>query len=198
MHKPVILLTKANFRLQALDRVYKFMKDYENKVFSWFVIGGGWHNTFAPKLNEWEEFVEKHIIIPNGEKNQKNLDSTVFEAKLQQSWRDMGMKGKNPRFIHFDLPPDGNFYDVIPLKDCLQKVSSWIISKEEIKKNHEKDLERWKEDPDMIKYLKKNYKKLLRGDFTDDRNVYNIDLYEPEKIPENFTDYYAVMVDMHM
>ncbi len=198
MHKPVILLTKANSKQQALGRVHRFMKDYENKVFSWFVIGGRWHNTFAPKLNEWEEFVGKHILKPNEEGNERYLDSKVVEAKLQQSWRDIGMKGKNPRFIHFDLPPDGNFYDIIPLKDCLLKVSSWIISKEEIKKKHEKELERWKKEPDMIKYLKKNHKKNLRGDFTDDRNVYNIDLNEPETIPENFTAYFAIMVDMHM
>jgi len=198
MHKPVILLTKANSKQQALDRVKRFMKDYENIVFSWFTIGGRWHNTLAPKLNEWEEFVGKHIFNPNEEGNEKYLDSIVVEAKLQQCWRDLGMKGKNPRSIHFNVPDEGNFYDIIPLKDCLQKVSSWIISKEEIIKKHEKDLERWKEEPDMIRFIKKEHKKLLRGDFTDDRNVYNIDLYEPETIPENVTDYYAVMVDMHM
>lgn len=198
MHKPVILLTKAYSKEQALARTYNFMKDYENKVFDWYVIGGRWHNTLAPRLIEWNDFVKKYIYTEKGKKDQKFVSSNVIKAKLQQSWRDLGMLGKNPHSLHFDLPPSGNYYDVMPLKDCLQKVSSWTISNQKIKEKFEKDLKTWKDETAMIKYLKKLNRKQMRGEFTDDRNVFNIDLHEAETIPVNFTEYFAVMVDMHM
>jgi hypothetical protein len=52
MHKPAILPTKAYNKEQALARTYNFMKEYENKIFDWYVIGGRWHNLLAPKINE--------------------------------------------------------------------------------------------------------------------------------------------------
>ncbi len=174
------------------------MKEYENKIFDWYVIGGRWHNSLAPKINEWNEFVKKHIYTEKGKKGQKFVSSNVIKAKLQQSWRDMGMLGKNPHFIHFDLPPTGNYYDIMPLKDCIQKVSSWTISKQEIKEKLKKDVKIWQDEAAVIQYLRKINRKKMRGEFSDDRNVFNIDIHEAEAIPVNYKEYFAVLVDMHM
>ena len=197
MHTPVILLTKARWRHEAIGRVYDFMEDYENKLFDWYTIGGRWHNSLAPKLKEWQEIIQKHVIIPNGENNKKYQESKIFESKLQQIWRDIDMKGKNPHFIHFNLPSDGDYYDVMPLKDCLEQVSSWIISKSDLEDDYKKKLAIWKDDAEMLKVINRKHKKKLNGEFTDDRNIYNIDLLESEVIPENYVDYFAVLVDMH-
>jgi hypothetical protein len=86
----------------------------------------------------------------------------------------------------------------MPLKDCIQKVSSWTISKQEIKEKLKKDVKIWQDEAAVIQYLRKINRKKMRGEFSDDRNVFNIDIHEAEAIPVNYKEYFAVLVDMHM
>lgn len=198
MHKGVILLTKASNRDEALQQVHDFMARYEDDVWDWYAIGGRWNNTLAPRFNEWKEYAMSKILTPDSEHgfvSQQEIKSK--QDKLQQTWQDLGMQGKNPYCNHYDLGEKGNLYDVVTLKECLGTVSTWVQSEEDIEKEMQHDIENWKDNPDMLEWVMSKYEKLKQGEFTFDTNVYNIDTSQPETLPNNLTNYWAVMVDMH-
>jgi len=198
MHKGVILLTKASNQAEALQQVHNFMEGYQDNVWDWYAIGGRWNNNLAPRFNEWREYAFSHILKPapkHGFISQQDIKTN--QDKLQQTWRDMGMLGKNPYTNHYDLPEEGNLYDVVPLKECLGTVSTWVQTNEDIEAEYKKDMETWKDDPNMLEYLSRKYQAMKEGEFSFESNVYNIDTGQGESIPNNLTNYWAVMVDMH-
>jgi len=118
-------------------------------------------------------------------------------APLQAAWRALGMAGQHPYCDHYHLPEDGNVYDVMPLKDCLSFVSSWVQDPKKVEEKLNHDKEYWKDDPSMLEYLDGLYLSYKDGEFSFESNVYNIDTGEAESLPKNITNYWAVMVDMH-
>lgn len=88
------------------------------------------------------------------------------------------------------------------LSDCLSIVEGWI-------KDLEKEAEAlWKEmleekskntpaSNSMSAYLAKKYYDAIYSNLCVDTNVYDINTYEAEVIPEDLTDYWAVIVDIH-
>lgn len=198
MHKAVILLTKASSREEALNNSHNFLKNYEHEVWDWYAIGGRWNNTLAPRAKEWREYVAEKVLSPDkkhGFISQRDIE--VNQDKLQQVWKDLGMQGLNPYCNHYKLPDEGNIYDVVTLKECLHIVSEWTRDMKEVDQKHREDLEHWKDDPSMIEYLERVYRTQKDGEFSFESNVYNIDTNESERIPNNLTHYWAVMVDMH-
>ncbi len=114
MHKGVILLTKASNQAEALQQVHNFMEGYQDDVWDWYAIGGRWNNNLAPRFNEWREYAFSKILKPDpkhGFISQQDIKNN--QDKLQQTWKDMGMLGKNPYTNHYDLPEEGNLYDVV-------------------------------------------------------------------------------------
>ncbi len=198
MHKAVILLTKANdSKIEALENVRKFLRGYENDVWDWYAIGGRWNNHLAPEFETWRKIAHEKILTPlkGGGIAHNNIKDK--HADLQAAWRALGMAGQHPYCDHYHLPEDGNVYDVMPLKDCLSFVSSWVQDPKKVEEKLNHDKEYWKDDPSMLEYLDGLYLSYKDGEFSFESNVYNIDTGEAESLPKNITNYWAVMVDMH-
>ena len=198
MHKAVIILTKAgDSKYEALEKVKTFLAGYQDDVWDWYAIGGRWNNNLAPKFEEWREKAHKEILTPIQGGGITHNDIKKNHGKLQKLWKDLGMAGEHPYCDNFKLPEDGNVYDVIPLKDCLHIVKDWVPNPAEVESKHKEDLERWKDNPDMLDYIKKTYRQAKEGEFSFEINLYNIETNEADTIPKNLTHYWAVMVDMH-
>lgn len=123
---------------------------------------------------------------------------------MQKEWENLGLKGSNPYCNHYQLPNEGNYYDVVKLEDCLDIVKDWLkdlnVEKEIIwnkmliaKKEAEEDKH------DMSGYYAGIYKNLQYGNFSFESNVFDITVQEAEKLPDKneIKDYFAVMMDMH-
>jgi len=205
MHKGVILLVKANDKEDAISKVNDFMEPYgEGDVWDWYKIGGRWNNNLAPKdrLDQWNKKAQD--LLKTEEKgwiSQKDVDDN--QQTLQDMWEELGLKGKNPYCNHYKLSSEGNEYDVIPLSECVETVKEWLrdIEKEE-KELFEKMVEERKKEEagnksSMSGYYAGLYKDIKYDNFCFESNVYDITEQIGEKIPEDISGYFAVMVDMH-
>lgn len=206
MHKGVILLTEASNKKEALEKVESFLEPYgKGNVWDWYAIGGRWNNTLAPK-----ELIDQfHIVVDN--QILKKTDGMPFisqqqveqnQDKLQEAWESLELKGLNPYCNHYQLPEEGNTYDVVKLSDCIDTVKEWIINVpgalEELWNSMveaRKEVDNYKYS--MVGYLAGKYKDLEYDNFSFETNVYNIDTDEAEKLPELLDGWWAVMVDMH-
>lgn len=216
MHKGVLLLTKALDREEALNNVSNFMEDYQDNVFDWYAIGNRWHNILAPKekLDEFDKWVKKtykHAFTENVGYAINDLENNKDRKKIQQKWESLGLKGKNiyySAYGHstlsgFGLPEEEDDYNCILLKDCLDTVKEWCqdldrCTEELWKKALEHKAEEEKEGKGTLSaYYAKKYANMKYENFCFDTNVFNIDEYEAEKIPEDIENYYVVVVDMH-
>jgi hypothetical protein len=206
MHKGVILLVKADSKEDALDQVTDFMEPYgEGDVWDWYSIGGRWNNTLAPEelLNQFKIKVDNEILIKKEGSpwiSQQQVDDN--QEFLQKAWEEVGLVGLNSYCNHYDIPSEGNTYDVVKLEDCLSIVKEWV---KDLKKASEEIFEKLVEaknkalegEYDMSGYYAGIYKDLNQGNFSFETNVYDITTNYSETIPEDIIDYYAVMVDMH-
>lgn len=128
MHKGLILLVKAEDKSEAIEKVNDFMEPYgDGDVWDWFSIGGRWNNTLAPKelKEKWDEEAKK--ILPKNEHGwlyQNDIDKN--QDALQKAWEDLGLKGKNQYCNHYNLGSDGNYYDCVPLPECIDTVKEWV------------------------------------------------------------------------
>lgn len=209
MHKGVILLTKADSKEDAISNVNSFLEQYgDGRVWDWYQIGGRWSNTLAPKklLKKWQKKADSVLVRENG-----MLYTSEIKNKadiLQSMWEELGLEGKNPHFDHYSLGTEGGGYDAVSLGSCIDTVKEWIIdlgekaeeyyklmTKEKRKENILK--KKGEPSPTMSGYYAELYKDSLYGNFSFDSNVYNIDDYEAERLPDNINGWWAVMVDMH-
>lgn len=209
MHKGVILLVQAEDKEDALDRVKDFMEPYgEGDVWDWYAIGGRWSNTLAPKNEEFEKWAGPFLKEKEGGRDwisQSTVDAN--QDSLQAKWVELGMSGSNPYANHYDLPDDGGGYDVLPLAECIETVKKWVrdLVEEEKKAWEELLAEKQKEDQEGKKpgewgfagYRGRRWAETRDGQFCFDSNVFDITKEHAEKLPDDLTGYWAVMVDMH-
>jgi hypothetical protein len=177
----------------------------EGAVWDWYSIGGRWNNTLAPKelLDQFEIKVDNEILIKKEGSSlisQQQVDDN--QKLLQKTWEEVGLMGLNYYCNHYNLPDEVNTYDVVKLEDCLTTVKEWVKNlKEEAEEMFKKLVEARKKaldgEYDLSGYYAGIYKDLNQGNFSFETNVYNISTGHGEIIPEDITDYYAVMVDMH-
>lgn len=200
MHKGVILLIEANTREMALEIVREFMPEYQDNVWDWYQVGGRWSNVLCPKYNEFHKLADE--ILERGEHG--FLTTSEVEKKqdkLIEIWKSLGCTGPNPYSNHYKLPEDGADYDVMPLKECLEKVNEWSFDPDaEFEARMAEAKKRWvdseKPDKRMYGYSIQCASLVLQQEFCFECNVFNTKMYNYQ-IPENVDDYYAVMVDMH-
>ena len=204
MHKGVILLVEASDKEEALNEVESFLEPYgEGFVWDWYQIGGRWNNTLAPK-DKLDMFKEKcdSILSKNehGWLTQNEIDSK--QELLQKAWEECGLEGNNNYCNHYNLPEDGNVYDIVPLKDCIDVVKEWCKDLDKEREELWNKLVQAKEESkegkwDSTGYLAGQYRDAQYGNFCFDSNVYNVTEELAEDIPDNIEEYFAVMVDMH-
>lgn len=203
MHKGVILLTKASDKEEALEKVESFMEQYgDGDVWDWYQVGGRWQNELAPKELK-EKFYEVIKTFLKQEKfgiTQQEIDKNA--VKLQNTWENLGLKGTNPYADHYSLKAEGNAYDVLPLNECLPTVKDWVKDRVKEKEKCWEKLLSAKEkadngEYDMSGYYAGIYRDLDYGNFSFECNVFNIDDYDSESIPEDIEGWWAIMVDMH-
>ncbi len=207
MHKGIILLTQAESREEALNKVNTFLEGYQHIEWDWYTIGGRWHNTLAPsdKLQEFEDWIReayKHVFGERGYRV-NDLENEHDRKIIQEKWEEIGLTGKNTYYsaYGFEVADDVNNYNVIPLKDCITTVQSWLRNLNEEKEKVWKQILKARRQAktgkyDMSHYYAGTYSKIY--DFSFDSNVYDIDEEIGEKLPEDFNDnWWAVMVDLH-
>lgn len=197
MHKGIIILVKTSNKDEALEAVKEFLLAHKEDVWDWYQIGGRWHNILAPMCDEF--FEKKNSIL--GKSDLYSID--LIEEKqndLQKLWVDLGGKGYNPFFSQYNLSENGDYYDVLPLSECILKVKEWVQTVEDVK---EKKAYEWlnKEDVNGEKYDDWwNYLKiatdLYQQAFCFNCNVFNIEACN-YSIPEDVENYFAVMIDIH-
>lgn len=203
MHKGVILLTIAENKQDAKSNAESFLENHTDDVLDWYSIGGRWSNSLAPK-DKIEEFTKQaHDLYPilKGSYAIKEIENDTVRPILQNLWESLGLKGKNIYYdsYAFKLEEEDKTYDIIPLIDCIDVVKEWVRDL----KSYQKEC--WNEmisahnnnNESSSAYYAGLYKDAVYNSFCFDSNVYNIDLYEGETIPDDIEKYYAVMIDMH-
>lgn len=206
MHKGVILLVKADSREDATEKVDDFMVPYgDGDVWDWWRIGGRWMNQLAPK-DKLAEYSKQMRELLGVKEDQYGISCQALETnrdKLQKIWEDLGLKGKQPDYydggFSFSMPDSGEYYDVVPLTECIDTVKDWNFDADEKAEETFKKVleERGKSKKDtMSAYYAERYASLKYQVFSFDCNVYNIDNYD-YSIPEELSGWYAVMIDMH-
>lgn len=203
MHKGVILIVKAQDKDETISLAKEFLESYKDDVWDWYQIGGRWQNALAPKGKEFFEKTKSILEKKDGFISQSEVDNK--QSQLQKLWEELGMKGSNPYSDHYKLDENGNYYDVLPLSECLEIVKDWKQTQKDAKKE-EKKAKEWlnKKDKNGKKY--KDYRMygyclkiaghLYHQDFCFDCNVFNTEDYD-YSIPKNVENYYAIMIDMH-
>src|SRR5450432_1763921 len=130
MHKGIILLVKATDKDEAISEVNSFMEPYgDGDVWDWFVIGGRWSNMLTPKdkREEWQQRAKE--LLP---KNEHGFISTKdverVAPELQTLWEVCGLKGNNSYYDNYKLPTTGDYYDVLPLSECIDTVKEYAAN----------------------------------------------------------------------
>lgn len=203
MHKGVIVLSKTSTRSKALETTREFLKSYgDGDVWDWYQIGGRWTQTLCPQHNDFIKWAENKFDLKymSGVEKHRN--------ELQKEWEKQGLKGENPFCNHYNLPEDGNYYDVMQLKDCIDVVNEWSQDYVEVGKKELEDAKKWlkggershnENNWNMYGFCVKRAAHFFQQDFCFDCNVYNIDAKYNEEysIPEKLKGWSAVMIDMH-
>lgn len=204
MHKGVILLVKTRDKEEILSLVDQFLEPYGNgDVWDWYQIGGRWNNTLAPKdkLDNFKKKCDEILVkTEHGWISQQKVDSK--QEQLQKAWEECGLEGLNSYCNHYGLGEEGNTYDIVSLKDCIDTVKEWIKDLEKEKEEVYEKMIQARSDAkegkyDMSGYYAGLYKDAQYQNFCFKTNVYNISTDEAETIPEDIEEYYAVMLDIH-
>jgi len=194
MHKGIILLVKGE---SPLEKVREFLDEYKDNVWDWYQIGERWNQSLAPMFEKFEKEVKKILNIDkNGMISQKEIDSK--QSELQVLWKSLNGKGSNPYCNNYKLPETGNFYYILPLKDCINTVKKWQQTIQDCIKE-EKKAEYWitrYNDWNMYGYLLGKAANLYQQKFCFDCNVFNIESYD-YNIPNDIENYHAIMIYIH-
>jgi len=212
MHKGIILLVKAEDKDDARSNVESFLEEYQNQVWDWYQIGGRWTNTLidSKTYNNWAKKVleeKQNELHPDSKGGVYQSTVEAVQEKLQSKWEEVGFEGQNPYYNHYNLPKEGNPYDVMKLEDCIDIVNKWKQDYIEAGKKELVEAHKWLdgsengghgkgEDYRMYGYSLKNAGKLFSQDFCFDCNVYNTKEYD-YSIPEDKNGWYAVIIDIH-
>lgn len=210
MHKGIILLVKnedGDTKADILDKVSDFLEPYgEGNVWDFYNIGGRWTCTLAPKHDDFSKWACPFLLE---KENNENKESTfisqsvieTFQDVLQAKWEEMGMKGKNPFCNHYELSPEGGFYDIMPLKDCIDTVKHWSFDYIEAGKKQLQEANNYLEankDYGMYGYLLSKAGDLFQQHLCWGCQVFNTDEeYYDYSLPTDLDGWTAVIVDIH-
>lgn len=208
MHKGVILLLKASDTSDAKDKADEFMEDYgKGNVWDWYRIGGRWQNALAPKdkVDEFTKWVNEKYPITKGSYPVDKIENPQVRPVIQRKWEELGLKGKNPFYSSygFELEDGEDCHNIVPLNLCQEVVVDWLLDIEKISDEaFEKMLEARKEEKEKGKgttsaYYADKYSKIKYRDFSFECNVYDCEVGTSEKMPDDISGYFAVMIDMH-
>ena len=94
MHKAVILIMQAESRKDAKTTTDKFMDDFKNDVWDWWVIGGRWSRTLNSHKVEFDKQAQEMCLTAQikqrGEEHKDDLcQSTIDEMQgdLNTLWK---------------------------------------------------------------------------------------------------------------
>lgn len=211
MHTAKILLVKATDREDAWARCEEFLEPYgDGNVWDWYSLGNRWNNALAPqeKMEEFDKWVKTQYASVFKELGYavNDLENSIDRPIIQAKWEEMGLKGKNPYYSGYGFDLDNSAeqddYNIVPLTDCLETVKKWRI---DLKAKQE---ELWRDmiesrkkslsgEYDMTGYYAGMYRDANYGNFCFETGVYNITTCEAEAIPEDTSDYWAIVVDLH-
>lgn len=206
MHKGVILLMKAEDRIEAQDKANSFMNSNwygDGNVWDRYEIGGRWTSTLAPSREMFDKKMKELVPITD---EIFGYDMKTIEDNrplAQKTWEELWMKWPSPWEDHYNLHNDWWKYDIVLLKDCIDVVKEWVWDLEkEAQEYRDKMIEYKKlEDEKKIWTMSAHYAWLYRdakySNFSFDSNVYDVSNCEAEKLPDDIEWYRAVMVDMH-
>lgn len=209
MHKGVILLTEAENREEAKEKVEEFLEQYgDGDVWDWYDIGNRWNNTLAPKdkAEEFQKWIHETYkdVFKDGYYSLNDLENEKDKKIIQEKWESLELKGYNPYYsaYGFSIPNDKGDYNIIPLKECVDIVKEWVKDlNEEKEKLWQKMVEAREESKngkyDISGYYAGQYKNAQYENFCFESNVYNVTTEEAERLPEEIEKYWAVMIDMH-
>lgn len=211
MHKGIILLVKPDkqdaTRDDVLSQVNSFMEYYEHSVWDWWVVGGRWTQTLSTKTKEF--MIKADKFLKEKSANEGVIDGIILQKvvdgsqpDLQAMWENMGCVGKNPYCNHYEIDKGGQFYDILPLSECLDVVNEWKQDYIEAGKEKLKKAEDWingkvkVSNYSMYGYCLTIAGKLFQQEFFDGCNVFNTKQFN-YSVPEDVTGWWAVMVDVH-
>lgn len=214
MHKGIILLTKAENREEAISEIRSFLEPYGNDVvFDYYKIGGRFHNTLAPKNLEWGTWADNFLWEQEKIKVEKAgkailrstqiSQNTVNENQevLQKKWEELGMKGQNPATNH-EISLNGDYYDVVPLSECLKTVNGWQQDPIKAGKQELAEAEKWlngengKDNYGMYGHLLIKAGNLFCQEFCSSCHVFNIEEHN-YSVPSEVEGWWAIMIDIH-
>lgn len=197
------MLVKANDKEEAKNKAESFMEEYQDDVWDWYVIGGRWSGTLNKNYETFFQLVQEKWPLEKGAFGRsydwikKHLD------EFQSIWEGLGESSKNPyardTFISHNYGHDFDD-DVMKASECEVIIKSWFkdikAEAEENWKKAEESRENENVSFSMSGYYASKYNKCVNDYFSFDSNVYDIE-NATNYIPENLSEYFAVMVDMH-
>ena len=207
MHKGVVLLVKAESLEDARSYAESFLEEYGNgDVWDWYEIGGRWSGMLDPRHYKYSKLVSDKKKEKFPEKEGLDLDF----AKLDQEEYDaLWIKaGGEPGTQYNDSMFNSIENNIKSLSECLD-----IVKEYNTPSIKDKAIEYWDK---MIEAKNEEIEKELKGmptstmsayyaglyrdckydSFSFEQNVFDTDSYSSE-IPEDITDMWAVVVDMH-
>lgn len=193
MHKGVILIVKAENRIEANEAAESFLEQYgEGDVWDWQVIGGRWTGLldgYDPQKDPKNYATCKYC---GGTGDRKDLAPPSWKKECGGCNACHG----TGKALNFSYAPHKN--DIMPLAKCIEAVKEYA---EGVDKEEQEYSERIKEyatkgDRMMQGYCLKRQGELIAQDFCFDCNVYNVEK-EDYSIPTDPEGFWAVVVDMH-
>ena len=205
MHKGVILLIKADNKEDARTKADSFMERYENDVWDWYCIGGRWSGELNKNKDKFFELVDKKWPRDK-ESFGRSYDWIEKHLKeFQEIWESLGETSKNPYSRDTFISRDYNTVyedNIMKASECVEIIKSWFKDiKEEAEENWKKAEVSRKEEKEkqaypMSGYYANKYHKCVSDYFSFDSNIFDIE-NESNYIPEDLSEYFAIMVDMH-
>jgi len=122
MHKGIILITPANDRQDAFERIHEFLKDYDennanaiNPIWDWWVLGGRRESLF-PKdtivpiakakkiIKEWRKSVDEHVEEYEEMKEEKDSYwKEYYQDKIEKIKKDLLTNDSNVYLIKTEV-----------------------------------------------------------------------------------------------
>lgn len=204
MHKGVILLVKANNKNKAQEKAEEFLKEYEGGVWDWYTIGGRWSGTLNNNCKKFLEIIDQKWPVDDSKigRTYNWVEENLVE--FQNIWESLGETSKNPyardTFISHNY--DEQFKDdIMKAIKCETVIKSWF---KDMKLEAEKYWKKAEEERDKEKnggypmsgYYARLYNDCIGDYFSFESSVFDVENYT-HSLPEDLTDYFAVMIDMH-